>query len=177
MWNQDAANGMGLFLGLKGRGLRPIEKISISNLYPLLLPNLSEKQLESLLDLYDICFDTDIIEYPIPTAPPIDPMTFKPNRDYDPHHGEADRLDRGSSWIDDNFNLVERGFRKQASRLDMQHRLDLVSRCSERAERIAGKSKELIKQGYFEFYDPETGEPQRAERVQNFAWSTLADIM
>lgn len=164
MWFEDKEQGM--FYALKPDG--PIKVVSVSNLFPLILPHLRENQLEALLFLLE---DPQWFNrpYPIPSVPANNP-------NYDPHHQEKDRLWRGPTWINMNWYLVERGLRMQADRFETS-RPDLVNRCQILSESITAKTKELIERGYYEYYDPETGQPQRVDKTENFAWSTLGDIL
>lgn len=57
MWFPNEKDGRGAFYALNNDG-NPIKEVSISNLFPLVLPNLAPHQLESLLDLMDSSFDT-----------------------------------------------------------------------------------------------------------------------
>ena len=100
MWFDEEGED-GLFLALKPDG--PIQEVSVSNLFALTLPNLSEKQLEATLNLLENYFITPDIQLPIPSVPPINPIDGKSNPNYDPDHGEWDRLWRGSTWINMNW--------------------------------------------------------------------------
>lgn len=165
MWFPEQRTGKGTFLALNHN--KPIDVVSVSNLFPLILPNLHPEQLDSILELLETSFNTP---YPIPSVP-------HDNSNYDPHHGERDRLWRGPTWINMNWYLVERGLRVQAMRKEIQNDPNLASRCQQLATYIAQKSHELVEQGYYEYYDPENGTPERGNKTKNFAWSTLADIL
>lgn len=166
MWFPEDRNGKGAFRSLDAE-VKPIDEISISNLFPLCLQSLSERQLESLLNLMDESFNTN---YPLPSV-----ATDSPN--YDPHNHESERLWRGPVWMNMNWYLVVRGLRVQAAREDLAHRPDLIQRCSDWDKRISLKSHELIKKsGLSEHFNPITGKGQR-KRVKNFAWSNLAYLL
>jgi hypothetical protein len=172
-------NGMGpkgMFLALTPEG--PLTKVSVSNLFGLGLPNISEGQLEATLDQLNECFITPEIELPIPGVPPIDPITGTANRDYDPEHGEWDRLWRGPTWINMNWYLVERGLDMQAKRADLSHRPDLIARCQKLTVFISERSYKVVEGvGLFEFYGPESTRPLREKRSPGFTWSALAYLL
>jgi hypothetical protein len=166
MWFSAERAGHGAFYAIKGDG-EPIKEISISNIFPLLLPNLSEDQLESVLDLMDASFDTP---FPLPSV-----ATDSPN--YDPHNRESDRLWRTGVWGNANWYINERGLRKQRLREELAHRQDLLQRCDRWSDRVTGSSLSLLAMnGPMEFYNPVTGEGQR-KRVKNFAWSNLGYVI
>ena len=165
MWFPNARSGQGAFYALNKTG-SPINEISISNLFPLVLPNISEYQLRSLLDMMDRSFNTP---YPLPSV-----ATDSPN--YDPHNREIDRLWRGPTWINTNWYIVERGLKIQLSRSDIDN-TNLLDRVQTWESRIIDSSRALLdKSGLAEHYDPITGAGQR-KRVKNFAWSNLGYMM
>jgi len=167
MWFGQARTGEGIFYANKPDG-EPIQEVSISNLFPLVLENLPEDQLESLLGMMDTSFNTP---FPLPSVATTSPK-------YDPHNRESERLWRGSVWQNTNWYLVERGLRKQQSRTDLIHRTDLIERCLEWDKQITNRSRKMVAvKGIWEFYNPITGRGQRRRRVQNFAWSNLAYVM
>jgi hypothetical protein len=166
MWFPEARDGKGGFYNLDKSG-EPISEISISNLFPLALPNVREEQLESVLDMIDDLFNEP---YPLPTV-----ATDSVN--YDPHNREPERLWRGPTWINTNWYILERGIWLQIERDDLHHRGDLVNRLAQWAHRIKTQSRKLVDEsGLAEHYDPITGAGQR-KRVKNFAWSNLAYLM
>lgn len=167
MWDPSARDGKGAFYALDKDG-QHIKEISVSNLFPLVLPNLREEQLESLLDLMDSSFNTP---YPLPSV-----ATDSPN--YDPFNREIDRLWRGPVWMNMNFYVTERGLKMQMRRKDLSHRQDLLERCWEWEGKIIDSSNRLllINDMPYEHYNPITGEGQR-KRVKNFAWSNLGYVM
>jgi hypothetical protein len=165
MWqnaNKEASSGFYALDATK----QPIYEQSISNLFPLVLPNLSPSQLEATLHLMDKSFNTP---FPLPSV-----ATTSPN--YDPHNREIDRLWRGPTWINTNWYLVDRGLRMQARRPEIANNPQLLMRCTGWANRIAHSSRQLVDQGLYEHYDPHTGKGQRP-RVKNFGWSNLAYVM
>jgi hypothetical protein len=162
MWFPNSRRGKGAFHALDMTG-EPISEISISNLFPLLLPNLREEQLVSLLDLMDKSFDTP---FPLPSV-------ATDSRNYDPHNRESERLWRGPTWINTNW-LIARGLKKQIMRPDLAHNPELINCCIAWFNRINDSSRALVdKNGPHEHYNPLTGEWQR-RRVKRFGWSTLA---
>lgn len=165
MWFPDARDGKGAFYALnKGK---PIEEVSVSNLFPLLLPNLRPEQLESILYMLENSFDTD---YPIASVPKDSPK-------YDPDNLMIHRLWRGGTWMNTNWYLVEHGLLRQAARPDLADYPELVQRCRDFANKVSIASNKMVDQGYHEYYHPETGQPQRAKSVTHFAWSTLARLL
>ena len=166
MWFPEARGGKGAFYALNKDG-SPILETSISNLFPLVLRNLREEQLEALLDQMDESFDTP---YPLPSV-----ATDSPN--YDPHNRELDRLWRGPDWINVIYYLQDRGLKMQIKRPDLSHRGNLIDRCVQWDHKTVKSSKTLVyTHGPREHYNPITGKPQRW-RVKNFAWSNLAYVM
>lgn len=137
----------------------------MSGLFPIVLPNLREDQLEAILDRMDTSFNTP---YPLPSE-------ATDSDEYDPHNQQSDRLWKGGKWVNAS-KLAEYGLRKQAarSRVDLMHNPTLTERCINWADKIDRRSRFLIKaKGLWEHYDPETGDPLRT-RVKNFAWSNWA---
>jgi glycogen debranching enzyme len=158
LWSEED----GMFYARKKDGF--IEKISVSNLFPLVLENIEVGQLISLLDLLEdeTFFATN---YPLPS----NPVGLS---EHD-HSYREKRIWRGPTWINMNYYIV-RGLLKQARRFKDKDR-DLAFRCISIAKHIAEKSYELIeKSGHREFYNPNTGE---GYRVSDFGWSTLANLM
>jgi hypothetical protein len=166
MWFPEAREGQGAFYALNNG--EPLEEVSVSNLFPLLLPNLQPPQLESILNMLDSSFDTD---FPIPSV-----ATDSPN--YDPNNQMVERLWRGGTWMNTNWYLVEHGLRRQAAREGLSDYPELIQRCRAFANKVAGTSNQMAdKWGYPEFSHPETGEPQRTHRVKFFSWGTTARLM
>lgn len=158
LWSEED----GMFYARKKDGF--IEKVSVSNLFPIALENIGVGQLKNLLDLLEdeTFFATD---YPIPSNP-------VGLAEHD-HSYKEKRIWRGPTWINMNYYIV-RGLLKQAKRFKDRDK-DLTFRCASIAKHIAEKSHELIeKSGRREFYNPNTGQ---GYRVSNFGWSTLADLM
>ena len=175
MWFETEGEA-GLLLALQPDG--PIREVSVSNLFALTLPGLNEDQLESSLGLLEKYFITQDTQLPIPSVPPINPIDGKLNPNYDPNHGEWDRLWRGSTWINMNWYLVERGIDMQAERADMAHRPDLISRCQNLIQFISERSYKVVAGvGLWECYGPEDTRPHRANRSPTFAWSALAYLL
>jgi hypothetical protein len=175
MWQEDPAKvPKPGFYSLKSDA-EPIDTITVSNLFALVLPNLPEDKLSAVLDMIDEDFNAP---YPLPSDSINSP-------EYDPHNQEKDRLWRGPTWINTNYYLVEHGLRMQAERTDISQ--PTKDRCVYWAELVAQKSNELIDMnrtgepgpagsGAYEHYDPETGAGQRP-RVINFGWTWLARLM
>ena len=164
MWTEAGTDGRQGFYALGPDG-RPIREVSISNLFPLVLPNLRPEQLTAIVDLMESSFDTP---YPLPSV-----ATDSPN--YDPSYKERGRLWRGPKWQNVDWYLVERGLRRQAARPSLNRsRPELVRRCLEWADKITESSRATTKDGYYEFSDPVTG---KGYRVEDFSMSTPADLL
>lgn len=163
MWDPDARDSRGAFYALN-KDSNHIKIISISNLIPLLLPNLSLHKLESLLDLMDNSFDTN---YPLPTVATDD------RANYDPHYEEKDRHWRGPTWPVTN-HLVMEGLIKQINRDDIPSWL--IDRCKAWLERLEASNQALMQSGYFEHYDPQTGEGQRGHKTKGHIFGAIADV-
>jgi hypothetical protein len=182
------------FYNIKSDG-EPNPDISPNNAFALLLPDLSEEQLEAVIDMMDEHFD---VEFPSPS-------TSIKNPGYDPGNQEADRLWRGSKWNNTDYYLVEFGLLMHANRSCIRD--DLRQRCDDWARRITSSSNEVIdmnhppgleaesalselalaetiekvKQlkhatGAHEHFHPHKGTGQRL-RVKNFGWTWLARFM
>jgi len=162
MWFPEARGGQGSFYALNQGA--PILETSVSNLFPLVLPNLKPEQLDSILSLFEKSFDTP---YPIPSV-----AIDSPN--YNPHYRQKGRLWDGGTWINTNWYLVERGKQRQAVRSELQAHPRLVQRAMTAGNKVVDSSHSLVDQGFYEFYNPETGEPYR---VEHFAWSALARLL
>jgi putative isomerase len=147
----------------KNTGGKLIQTISISNLSPLMLGSIKPNQVEKLLDLL-----TDknkfATKFPIPSVP-------ADNKNFDPHYQEL-RLWRGPTWINTNWMITEALF-SQAKRFRKTKPI-LSKKLKDRAMLISEKTIQLGKKGFWEFYDPNTGE---GLRLDNFAWSTLAAVI
>ena len=140
------------------------KKITVSNLFPLLLPNISEEQTERILQLLESpsWFGT---KYPIPSVP-------TNSRDYDPHFIEK-RLWRGPVWINTNWHLAE-ALLYQAERFNDSNPI-LSERLQNKALYIIHKTAEMTdNEGLWEFHDPENG---KGYRITPFGWSGLAKVL
>jgi glycogen debranching enzyme len=150
------------FFALKDGKKIPV--VSVSNLFPLILDNISEEQLIEILKLIE---DPDwfYTPYPLPSVPVNSPY-------FDPDYKEK-RLWRGPVWININWYVV-RGLIKQGKRLAKNNPI-LSQHCFNLAKEIIDKTSSLLKNsGCREFYNPFTGE---GYRVENFGWSTLGYVM
>lgn len=165
MWVPEARAGRGAFYSTDKNDV-PIIETTVNNLAPLLLPNLSENQLESLLDVMDESFN---VNFPLPSV-------GTTSRSYDPHYRELERLWRGGTWINLNWYYAERGLREQAKNPAFKDRPDLVNRCLYWDDRITKSSRNLLSlSGPREFYDPDRGNGQRW-RTKSFGWSNLGYV-
>ena len=166
MWVYSKHGEEGGFFAQDNQGT-PINEVSVSNLFPLVLDGLKEYQLEKTLNLMDRSFNTT---YPLPSV-----ATDSPS--YDPHYREPERLWRGPVWQNINWYIVERGLKKQRWQAELIERPDLSERCQYWVRRLKLSSHSLLKHsGPREFYDPSTGKGLR-RRVKNFGWSNLGYVL
>ncbi len=155
MWDEKDQR----FYALDGQG-QHIKETTISNLFPVLLPNVRPEQLKAMLDLMDSSFNTP---YPLPSV-----TTDSDN--YDPHNREWDRLWRGPKYIIVD-EMIARGLHMQATRSVIAHHTQLRMRADGWAWRIKESSYNVVAvHGAREHYNPITSQGQRW-RVRNFAWS------
>lgn len=152
----------GFFYNLDSRGKKiPVE--SISGLFPLLLENIDDRQLDSLLTkLEDPAWFA--APFPIPTHAAVSAF-------YDP---EPDWFKRtftppwsGATWISPNQLLVEEGLVPRAAADGRQ-----TERAMAIAGRIARQTLRLLamNEKSMECYGAETG---RGMRIENFMWTHL----
>lgn len=159
MWDGDSK----MFYA-KDRHGKPIKRVSISNLFPIILGSTTPEQVGSVVNLLK---DPSMFgsEYPIPSVPTKD-------KSYDPHYQEK-RLWRGPAWMNMNWYIVE-GLIMQADRFRTENP-GLSSECEQTALHIVEKTVEMIeREGFWECYDPENG---KGLRVTPFGWSALADVL
>jgi glycogen debranching enzyme len=125
-----------------------IKVMTVSNLFPLLLPHLPDGYAEYILKLLR---DPNKFwtPYPVPSVAADEP-TFDPDR-------TEQLIWRGPSWININWYLVI-GL--------MRHRF--LTEAQELAERTIAM---VEREGFWEFYQPFTG---KGMRIKDFGWSTLA---
>lgn len=127
-------------------GYGVIKRVSVSNLFPLLLKNISYEMKKSLVNKI-----TDTHEfwtaYPIPSVSLSD-KAFNPLRTWP--------IWRGPTWINANWFLI---------RALVRHgHVDI-------AQTISNQTIDMVsREGFWEFYNPFTG---KGLRVDNFGWSTL----
>jgi hypothetical protein len=166
-WFPNARGGKGSFFSTDNDGL-PFVETGINNLAPLMLPNLREEHIKSLLDMMDVDFD---LPYPLPSI-----GKYSPN--FDPHNRQLDRLWEGSTWINTNWYYSERGLKNLLQKPIVKQDELIKFRIEAWINRITKSSKDLIAMnGTKEFYNPISSEAQRVYRVRRFAWSNLALIM
>lgn len=131
-----------------------IPEVTISNLYPLLLPNLPLDKLIPTLDLLESGFMTN---FPLPTV-------WTKSRNFDPHFREWMIMWRGPVWQWTNRD-VSRGLKRQSRRDNIP--ASLAIRCAHIAEFIDERSEVLVTyHGHYENHDPYTGQ---GYRVSQFA--------
>lgn len=158
LWNENDQ----MFYAHNDEG--PITKVSVSNLFPIILPQTKKDQVEHILELLESSDYFDA-EFPIPTIP-------RSHQNYDPAYSEK-RIWRGPTWVNMNFHIAE-GLAMQAERF-RDTDPELAKKLLKRKENIVKKTIEMVdREGYYEFYNPETGE---GLRITPFGWSALADVM
>jgi hypothetical protein len=148
----------------KDRNGNPIKKVSVSNLFPIIIPSATYEQVGKIVELLNdpAWFGT---RYPIPSVPAKD-------KSYDPHYKEK-RLWRGPAWVNMNWYIVE-GLMMQAERFKFKNP-ELSLDCEKTALNIVGRTIEMAdREGFWECYDPENG---NGLRVTPFGWSALADVL
>lgn len=159
MWNHKTET----FHAVNRRGQK-VPEITVSNLFPIILPDVSLSQIRSILNMLEHpdWFGTP---YPIPSVP-------VNSKKFDGSYTER-RLWRGPVWMNMNWYIAE-GLVMQRDRLKDTHP-QIAERLNGQALKIAKASGELVDtEGYREFYDPHKRE---GKRVKNFAWSTLGDLL
>lgn len=140
--------GRGLFFDLAGNAERRLEVNTVTSLFPLLLPGISDDVVERLVSHL-----TDPAEYDAPFPVPSVAMD---EDGYDPGVVGRNLVWRGPTWMNSNWYLV-RGLRRH-------HHTDL-------ADRIVDRSVELVRRsGFREYYNPETGEGNGAP---DFSWTAI----
>jgi glycogen debranching enzyme len=125
---------------------QPVRVDHVANFLPLYSGVVPAERARKLAARLDRGGDFDA-EWPVPTVPLADPAF------------EARRYWRGPSWISINWLLIQ-GLRRAG--------------ISELADRLAGRTLELIaRSGFREYYDPQTGDGCGAE---DFSWTAALAI-
>ena len=130
---------------------------TIASLVPLFLDGLTGKKLKTLVDDHLINPNEFYTDFPFPSVSR-DEKYYVPGET--PRH-QVKLLWRGPTWLATNWFVIK-GLQK--------HGYDKI------AADVISKTKAMIeKNGFREYYNPETGEGYRR---QNFGWSTLLlDLM
>ncbi len=125
---------------------------TVASLVPIYLEGLKGDKLEALVNEHLLNPNEFFTKYPFPSV-------SKDEKYYVPHDTpkhQVKLLWRGPTWISTNW-LIVKGLRKHGY--------------NELADEIVMKMNKMItKNGFREYYNPETGEGYRRE---NFGWSTL----
>src|SRR3989344_2244212 len=141
----------GLFYNLSGKEDRVVKVKTIVSLMPLIIPQLPQNIARRLIEEHLINQKEFYTPHPVASVS-VDERSFTPDSFVNGHL----RIWRGPISMNTNWFLVH------ALR---RHGYDNT------ADDIAKKSRELAqKHGFWEFYNPLTGEPQGA---QHFGWATL----
>lgn len=158
MWDK---NNRLFYANNMGRIIDDPNAQTVSNLFPVILPEIRDDQLSRMLDLMEDpnWFAT---EYPFPSVPVY-------SKAYDPDYKEPGGIWRGPTWVNMNWLLVERGLLRHAHE-KLFNNPQLANRCLEVALHVATKSGEMVQNGLGEFHHPHTG---RSLRLENFAWANL----
>jgi len=146
---------------------QPIKTETISNLFPLILPNIPKEMADTLLKRL-LNPEKFWLPFPIPSVAADNPA-FNPNypKNLTVFKGISRILTlpgiwRGPTCMATNW-LIINGLILQAKRFAANEYLEV-------AKQIIQTSKEMVKTGFYEFYNPLTGE---GERVKNYGWATL----
>ncbi len=151
------------FYGIDKNG--PIDIVSISSLFPVLQPEIKDDQLKRIIFLLQSpdWFKTD---HPI-SAGPVHSLN------YDPDHGEKDRLWRpGQTWPIPNY-LILWGLRMQRN-LKTATNPEFAREINLAALPIAEASVRMTNFGYYEMNKSTTGE---GLRIEGQGWSTLYEVI
>jgi glycogen debranching enzyme len=142
----------GIFYSVYSRQETMVKVKTAASLMPLLLENLRPDQCRRLIDEHLLNPREFWTEYPVPSVAKDEPY-YQP-ADTKWHQGKL--LFRGPTWVNLNW-LIIRGLRRQ-------NRHDL-------ADELASKTVAMVnRQGFREYYNPETGEGYRRK---DFGWSSL----
>jgi len=171
MWFSHAENGEGRFYALDKYGL-PIKEVTTANVMPVLLPNLGENQLKSILSLIRRKLEAP---YGLSTV-------ANDSLKHDPHYGEKESIWRGPDWMNQDW-LVAEGLLLQINRPELADNIDLIQECKEVLWHLTSASTTVLDMWAErgtpipEFHDPQTARAFRLSRVQWFAWGNLGRVM
>ncbi len=147
----------GIFYSIYSKKEKFADVKTIASLVPLFLDGLTGKKLKTLVDDHLINPNEFYTDFPFPSVSR-DEKYYVPGET--PRH-QVKLLWRGPTWLATNWFVIK-GLQK--------HGYDKI------AADVISKTKAMIeKNGFREYYNPETGEGYRRE---NFGWSTLLlDLM
>lgn len=135
------------FFDLAGRDEKPLRTLTVTALFPLILPSIPKEQARRLVERHLKDPKAFWAPYPVPSVS-MDEPSFAPDMDW--------LIWRGPTWINTNWFLVK-GLRQHGYH--------------EEADAIVEKSLALVeREGFREFYNPLTGKGMGAH---NFGWTTL----
>lgn len=166
MWDKDARGGKGAFWG-ENAVAEPqrAHVLSISNVFPICLPNIEIDQLKSIAGQLRDDFNDG---YPLSSVGKYEP-------EYDAHNHMRHTLWRGPVWDNMNWYLVERGIRMQQNRQDVQDDRELYTELSQIADLVSFRSRRRADiHGHPEFSHPHKGHGQRLAKEADFLWGTGA---
>ncbi len=166
MWDKDARGGQGAFYGENAVAEpQKVEVLSISNVFPICLPNIEIDQLKSIAGQLRDDFKT---RYPWPSVGKYEP-------EYDAHNHMKHTLWRGGDWDNVIWYLVERGIRMQLERQDVQADAELYTDLSQIADLVSFRSRRRADMhGHPEFSHPHKGHGQRLAKEADFLWGAGA---
>lgn len=147
-WDEEDA----IFYSLYSKNEKFAKVKTVASLAPLFLDGLKGNKLEAIVTKHLLNPDEFATKFPIPSV-------ARNEKYYVPHDTpkhQVKLLWRGPTWISTNW-LIVKGLKKHGYH-------DIASKI------ISQTSKMIEKNGFREYYNPETGEGYRRE---NFGWSTL----
>lgn len=153
---------MNVFLdSCTSRGRIPL--VYIGSLMPLLLDIIDKRTVDTIVDRW-LCNPKEFwTNFPVPDLPASSTF-YNPGRSI----RDADIWGRGNTWVNTNW-LIYMGLKKQAA-------LKGEERYSEIADRIWGKTEEMLRltnYGFYEYYNSITG---RGYGAPGIGWNTLFSI-
>lgn len=141
-----------IFYSLFSNQEKKAEVKTVASLVPIYLAGLKGEKLEALVNKHLLNPNEFFTKYPFPSV-------AKDEKYYVPHDTpkhQVKLLWRGPTWISTNW-LIIKGLRRHKYH-------DLADKITKRLSNM------ISKEGFREYYNPETGEGYRRE---NFGWSTL----
>ncbi|HET9098356.1 MAG TPA: hypothetical protein VFN51_01945 [Candidatus Saccharimonadales bacterium] len=180
MWDPSARGGRGMFRDLDrngkpidahGRFGRVTEEVTASSLCAILLPNLTETQ---LLSVVDMAVEEFLDDYGLSTV-------GKGSPNYDPDHRELESGRwRGPGWLDQPWIFAE-GLTLHINRNDISQ--ETREKCQRLLCQLRDTSLKALEKWHCEgkpvpeYYSHRTGRPFRLYKVRGFGWNNLGYVM